>query len=119
MTFDYAKSKATATRLIAKFGQAGKISRTSGGTGDPWNPSTPTTTEYDATFAVLEWDQKDIDGTLVKQGDRKIVLSATGLAIVPTTTDKIVIGGTPHVIGHVKPLAPGGTVVLFELSARV
>ncbi|BAQ18315.1 hypothetical protein [Methyloceanibacter caenitepidi] len=121
-TFDYAKSEATAQRLIAKFGQAGAIRRVTGSNdpGTPWDPSddTETTTDYDCTLVVLEYGKMEVDGTLILATDRKVLVSTAGMTVEPLVSDKLVIGSDVYEIVTVKPLNPGGTVLLWEVQAR-
>lgn len=126
--FDYARTRATAERLIARFGQVGALRRTVDD-NDPFNPS-QTTTDHRCTFAVLDYAKKDIDGTLIRQTDQLVYLSTAGLAIAPETQDRLVvggawqsspvayIGGAVMTIVNVKPLSPAGTVVFWELQVR-
>ena len=113
--FDYAKTRATATRLIERFGQAVTFHRVSAETGDAWNP-TQQTTSYPARAAVLGYEDSEIDGTMVQAGDRKLYVSVFG--IEPTTSDKVVIGTESLRVVNVKPLNPAGTVVFFEVQCR-
>jgi hypothetical protein len=117
-SFNYAKSQATAERLLIKFGQAGSIVRDVPGGGSDWDPGEPVPTPYACTVAVLKFDNKDIDGTLIKATDKKVYIAAKGLAIIPTTTDRISIGGVQHTVIRVMPLNPAGINVYFELQAR-
>lgn len=125
--FNYARTRATAERLIARFGQTGALRRTTSD-NDPFNP-TQTTTDHPCTFAILDYAKKDVDGTLIKQTDQVAYLSTAGLAISPETTDRLVVGGTwsgsplklngsPMTVVNVKPLSPAGTVVFWELQVR-
>lgn len=114
--FNYARSVATANRLIDKFGQTGAIRRTET-SGDPWNPGT-SDTDYPCILVALDYDQKDIDGTLIKSTDKKVYVATKGLTIQPTTTDKAIIGGVVSSILQAKPLNPAGIVVYWELQAR-
>lgn len=114
--FDYTRSQATADRLIARFGQAGKLRRQTK-TGPAHNP-TISTTDYDATFAVIDFTNREIDGTRVLATDKKVLLKAGGLGIFPTTEDQIVIGGVVHSIIRTATVAPAGAVVLYELQCR-
>lgn len=114
--FNYARAVATANRLIDKFGQTGAIRRTET-SGDPWNPGT-SDTDYTCTLVALDYDQKDVDGTLIKSTDKKVYAATKGMTIQPTTTDKVIIGGVVSTIIEAKPLNPAGTVVYFELQAR-
>lgn len=116
VAFDYTRTRATAERLIARFGQTGTLRRTVSD-DDPFNP-TQTTTDYPCTFAVLDYEKRDVDGTLIKQTDQMAYVSTAGLSIAPETTDRLVIGGTPFTVVNVKPLSPAGTVVYFELQVR-
>lgn len=114
--FNYTRSVATANRLIDKFGQIGAIRRTET-SGDPWNPGT-SDTDYPCTLVELDYDQKDVDGTVIKLTDKKVYVAAKGLTIQPTTTDNVIIGGVVSSIVQAKPLNPAGTVVYWELQAR-
>lgn len=114
--FDYARSRATADRLIAKFGQTGAVRRPTA-TGPDYNP-TITTADHTATFAVMEYESNEIDGSRILATDKKVLLKAGSLAVTPNTTDKLVIGGIEHSIVRVEPLAPGGTVVMWTLQCR-
>lgn len=115
-TFDYARTRATAERLIARFGQTGALRRTTSD-ADPFNPS-QTTADHACTFAVLDYAKSMVDGTLIKQTDQMVYLSTSGLAITPETTDRLVVGGSPLTIVNVKPLSPAGTVLMWELQVR-
>lgn len=116
--FDYARAQATALRLLDKFGQAGSIVRDMPGNGPIYDPGEPVPTPYPCVAAVLKFDNKDIDGTLIKATDKKVYVAAKGLSIVPTTTDKLMIGGVAHTIVRVMPLNPAGFDVYFEVQAR-
>lgn len=115
-TFDYAKSRATAERLIARFGTAGAIRRTvqSGPSYDP----VLTDTDYPCTLVTLEYDDRDIDGTLVRTTDKKIYVSTAGLAITLDKSDKVIAGGEVYAIENLKPLSPAGIVVYYEVHGR-
>lgn len=115
--FNYARSVQTANRLIDKFGQIGAIRRTET-SGDPWDPGT-SDTDYPCTLVALDYDQKDVDGTVIKAGDCKVYVAVAGLAIVPTTTDHVIIGGKVYTVIQVKPLSPAGTTVYFDLQCRM
>lgn len=115
-TFNYARTRATAERLIERFGQTGALRRTTSDS-DPFNPA-QTTADHVCTFAVLDYAKRDVDGTLIKQTDQMVYLSTSGLAIAPETTDRLVVGGTALTIVSVKPLSPAGTVVMWELQVR-
>lgn len=114
--FDYTRTRATAERLIARFGQTGALRRVTSD-ADPFNPS-QTTTDYPCTFAVLDYAKSLVDGTLIKETDQMCYLSTSGLSVSPETTDKLVVAGAPLTIVNVKPLSPAGTVLMWELQVR-
>ena len=117
-SFDYPRAQASALRVIDKFGQAGAIVRDVPGSGPEWDPGEPVPTAHTCTMAVLKFDNKDFDGTLIKASDKKVYIAAKGLLIVPETTDTLLIDGTSHTIIRVMPLNPAGINIYFEVQAR-
>ncbi|UXN58275.1 hypothetical protein [Phyllobacterium zundukense] len=117
-SFNYFRVQEAALRLLDKFGSAGEIWRDEAGSGPVYDPGEPTIQKTPCTLAVLKFDNADIDGTLIKASDKKVYIAAKGLAIVPVTTDKLMIGGLSHTIVRVMPLNPAGTNVYFEVQAR-
>lgn len=116
MAFNYASSQATAERLIESFGQSASIRRVAL-SGDSWAP-TQTNTDHACTVVVLDYSHAERAGTSVQSKDRKVLVSTDGLSIEPTPADKFILGAVVYEIVTVKPLNPGGTVVLYELQAR-
>lgn len=117
MSFDYGRSKATADRLVSKFGQSATLRRpTSSGTA--YNPTPGQPDDHPVTVVVLDYDRREIDGTRILATDRKVLLAVGNLAIEPATSDKAVIGGVEHSIIDIQPLNPGGLVILYQLQVR-
>ena len=116
MAFNYANAQATAERLIANFGQSATLSKTVN-SSTAYNP-TRTTTGYACTVAVLDYRNAEIDGTLVKRGDKKVYISTDGLTVSPEVHDTLTIGSEVHAILAVMPMSPAGTVVYWEVQAR-
>ena len=116
--FNYARPRATAERLVTRFGMAMVLIRTTVGEYDPSTGELETTAaEYDATGVKLDYEQKDIDGTLVKEGDQR-VLMAPSLAISPQTNDQLEIGTVTWTVVASRPLNPAGTLLLHEVQIR-
>lgn len=115
-TFDYAKSRATAERLIARFGTTGAIRR-SVKTGPDYDPEI-TDTDYPCTLVTLEYDDAKLDGTLIRKTDKLIYVSTAGLSITLAESDKVVAGGEVYAIENLKPLSPAGIVVYYEVQGR-
>ncbi|SCB52460.1 hypothetical protein [Rhizobium lusitanum] len=114
--FDYDRARATAERLIAKFGQKGSVRRirSAGPDYDPVQMSE----DFLCSFVDLDQSQAHIADTLIQRGDRMVYLSTEGLSITPTLADKMLIGGVEHAIVDIQPLSPGGTVVFWQLQVR-
>lgn len=115
-TFDYARARATAERLIAKFGTTGAIRR-SVKTGPDYDPEI-TDTDYACTLVTLEYDDAKVDGTLIRKTDKLIYVSTAGLSITLAESDKIIAGGEVYAIEKLKPLSPAGIVVYYEVQGR-
>lgn len=114
--FDYDKARATAERLIAKFGQKGSLRRTSN-SGPDYDP-VQVGEDFSCSFVDLDQSQAHVADTLIQRGDRMVYLSTEGLSITPTLAHKLLIGGAEHAIVDIQPLSPGGTVVFWQLQVR-
>lgn len=101
---DYIRSRDTAHRIIAKYGQAGFIRRAG--------------TDYPASIAVLDYDTKDIDGTRVKDGDRLIYVSA--LAGVAVKMGDVILDKAlnPYTVVRRRSLSPAGVAVYYRVQGR-
>lgn len=128
MTFDYAKSRRTAERLIARFGQSATLRKITN-SGTEW---APTQTEADTTITAVDLNEqvRDNSGTLVGQTRRTLYVS-TSAGIAPEKGDKVFVGldkdavaalteqqqsEAVHEIDEVRPLSPGGTDVFWEVE---
>ena len=120
--YDYAKSAATALKLITKFGQTAAIIRTEvKEPSNPWDPSTGETvvTEYTVQAVVTEYAQRLIDGVSVKYGDKLVLVASSGLAVTPAPNDSISVGGQTFSVVSVNVVAPGGVPLVYNLQARI
>jgi len=115
-SFDYGRSRAVAERLIAKFGTTGAIRREVK-TGPDYDPEI-TETDYPCTLVTLEYDDRDIDGSLVLSTDKKIYVSTQGLSITLEKSDRVIADGKAYAIERLKPLSPAGIVVFWEVQGR-
>jgi hypothetical protein len=117
--FDYARSQATALRLITRFGQVGAIRRTAAATGTPHAPIKGAATDHAAKFAVIDFRASEIDGTRILATDKKALLSASGLAVTPALSDLLVdAAGSAYKIVNIETVSPAGTVVMYTLQVR-
>jgi len=116
MAEDWAAIAAEVDAALAEVGVQATILRPGGTTGPEWNPTQGAPTEHPVRAMQDEWQQGEIDGTLIRMTDRKLIVSATGAA--PTTEDRITFGGQELAIAMVQPLAPAGDAVLYTVAAR-
>lgn len=116
-TFDYAEIQAVAHELIEEFGQQGTIKRIT--PPDPVLGGDGAETSYPATLVPMTYDQRFIDGTVIKAADRQIYISAVGLPIVPEVGDIITAGGVEFSIIAADPNNFDGQVnVVFIVQGR-
>lgn len=119
----YDTFQATATRLIDKFGQAATLKQSTIGAYDPaTGTASETVTSSTGRVVVTDYDIRQVDGTLIQRGDKRILLSViTGVGakdVSPVPGDKIVVGNVTYTVVDASPLSPGGTVVMHEIQAR-
>jgi hypothetical protein len=136
MGFDYARMAAMAERLLRRFGTTVPVTFMAKDADATYNPASgqvsfgflnePYQIKYDTPAILLDYEQKDVDGTLVKLGDQKVYLPSS-LPVTPKTGDVLVIpiyeGG--QIVSYdefeiitSKPLAPAGIIVMHEVQAR-
>lgn len=85
-------------------------------------------TKYPISILMLTYEEREIDGSLIRWTDQKFMIPALGLAIVPDPEkDRVVIDDKrPEFAASVgnyrivtsKPFQPGGAVIYYDLQAR-
>ena len=128
MSAFYDRMAATALRLIERFGQTATLSDTPEADPDDYDPVTgvgpvivPVTQPGQAILLDYTTQEAGIinaAGSLVQQGDKKIMLAAKGLAWVPTMTTTILVDGLTWTIINIKSTNPAGTPLVYELHGR-
>ncbi len=118
MSFNYAKTAATADRLIGRFGASATFQQITVGAYDP-NTGTAgnTVTSVPVQAVVLPYGQRFIDGATILQGDLQAFLSVVGVS-VPKAGDQLLWQGKTYQIISVKDTAPAGLSVIYELQVR-
>ena len=108
--------------LITQFGQPVTLRDTVKGA---YNPATGLTTPDTVTERTAQGILADFTGqefqtnSLLKQGDKKLKIAASGLTTPPTLLSKVVAQGrTWSVIPPLKEINPAGTPLLYELQVR-
>lgn len=111
--FDYARARATASRLIANFGAPVSFKKAAAAGADPWAPTVTTTTST-VTAVDLGIRIRPEPGTQVTRRVRVLYIQAGG--VVPEITDRVQIGGVWHEIVEAMPLSPAGVDVMYEVA---
>lgn len=120
MGFDYDSVADTADDLLTEFGQSCVLGSVSDGAYDPaTGEAGATSTPHQVAAAVLAYPQRFIDGTLIRTGDKRALLSAIGLTVDPKPGDTLTdAAGKQFQVIDAKPTSPAGTVVLWTLQVR-
>lgn len=111
----------TASRLIAKHGQAATLLRPGEGTPDGYGGTIPgedvayPVTVLSATYAI---ELQLVAAAHLDVGDHRLLVAVEGLTIEPATSDKVLIDGTEFETHRVSPLAPAGEVIFWEMQVR-
>lgn len=120
----YDRMAATALRLIEQFGQPITLRDTVPGDYDPVTGAQTSDVEVTQPaqailqdYALQQSGMSYADGTVIKQGDKKILVAAQGLT-PPTLTMKVLADGTTWTIVNIKEINPAGTPLVYELQGR-
>lgn len=124
----YDRAKASAARMLAPRSKGGKglelsLLQIASGEYDPETGTAgETTTTFEGSGFRENYSLKDIDGSLIKQGDVKILVSPLLLdgtdTPKPTTQDKLVFDGETYTVQAVDPWSYAGLIVGFSVQAR-
>jgi hypothetical protein len=118
MSFDYAGMAADASSLIAEFGQDITLTHVVQGTYDPATGGVVNTTTNQTAKAVeLEYSNYETGGTLIIAGDKRLLVSVSGIT-APMIDDNCTVGGVVYTIKNVKPLSPAGIVLYYDIQLR-
>lgn len=121
----YGRMQKTANRLLIGKGQAVILTHTVSGDYVPGEGITSTTSEQAGTGAITEWDARQVDGTLILIGDKRLLLSplnTAGAALTaPVLGDTVTdaAGVVYTLVAPLKTVSPAGTVVLYDVNLRV
>lgn len=116
----YEQRAAAALRLITKYGVSATIRRVTKGdyNAATGSRSEATVLEYPCKAIVEEYELKEVDGSIIKLEDRKIIVAAQGLAIRPDSGDMVVMSATTLQIVKNWPTSPGGVDIIHTLQVR-
>lgn len=120
----YDRMASTALRLIERFGQTITLRDTVPGEYDPVTGSQTPDVEVDQPaqailqdYALQQSGMTYAEGTVIKQGDKKILVAAQGLT-PPQLTTTVLADGATWTIVNIKEINPAGTPLVYELQGR-
>ena len=117
---DYTSIAANALSAIQDAGAAVVVTRTTEGALDPATGTTAAATVTTATgYGVqTQYNARDIDGTIIKRGDMRLLIASSGLTIEPDVGDTATIDSVVWNVVNVESVSPAGTPVLFICQVR-
>ena len=120
MAFNYNNSKTTVNKLLTKFGQSVVITNKTIGSYDPsTGTNTQTITTQNGIAAIFDRGNKEIDGTSILMGDKRMLLSAVDIT-KPEINDTVLVGSIVYTIKvPLKEINPAGNAVMYEFNLRV
>ena len=107
-----------ASKLMAKFGGVATIRRVTPGVYNPTTGTASETTADTAVRGVLEDVNVREVNDLIQSGDKRLTVAAADVAAVPSTADRVLIGGITHQIIRVTTIEQDNTAITHELILR-
>jgi len=121
----YSEIADTADEMLEEFGQIVTLTHITISEYVPGKDILSSKSTQTGTGVIVDWDAKQIDGTLIQVGDKKLLLSPLNTAgtnlTAPVLGDTVTdtAGVVYTLVAPLKTVSPAGTVVLFEVNIRV
>ena len=121
---DYTRLRSMSNQQLKDKGLTCTITKQTAGTYSTSTgvASVSTSTQSAAYGALFDYENKNIDGTLVKKGDRKLLLSALNTAgavlTAPSVNDTVTANSVTYTIVAIRPIAPSGVAVAYDCQIR-
>jgi hypothetical protein len=105
--------------LLDDFGSDLTLTRQADGTYDPTSGAiTPISPDEPTTFQIrgvfINYIDANVDGTVIRMGDRRLLVRAAGAATTPAINDRV----DGMQIVDVRSIAPNGIVIAWACQAR-
>ena len=122
MTLDV-KARATALRLIAKLGKTVGYISVADGIYDPaTGAAVPTEVTYGVKAIVEDFTYRNagagFSAGLVREGDKKITIAASGLTFTPKAGDKFTVDSVVFEVLNTRQTYSGELIALFDIHGR-
>jgi hypothetical protein len=103
-------------QLLQDFGSDLTLTRRVGGSYAPATGLVTggTPTDFTVRAVFINYKDANVDGTVVRMGDRRLLVSTTGSQTAPIVGD--VVGGLKLI--DVRSIAPNGTPIAWACQAR-
>lgn len=118
MSFDYSRLRATAERLLDRFGFKVILEKPGEDGGDPWNPGPGEPTQHPITVVQQYKQVRDASGTLIAQTQHTLLISTEG-GVIPAKEDAVIINGERREVLAVRPVSPGSVDLLYEVDVQI
>lgn len=115
--FNYQRPRATAQRLIERFGKPAVLRQIASGSGPGYDPDAGAVTEHpvvvvDVNSQLRPIGRRDDSAVLTTH----TVIVAPELGVSPRETDRLIISGVEYGIAAVRPVEPGPVLLLWEVD---
>ena len=80
--------------------------------------STGSDTSVAAKAVVTDYESRFIDGTIIRRGDRRFIVTGLNLGITPVAGDQIVENSQTFIVVNVETKYIGENVAAYECQAR-
>lgn len=117
--FNYNRPRATAQRLITRFGMSAKLVRTEiiPGGGSEFDPAPEQQLTVHLPVTVV-----DLNSQIAPAGSRdpapsevhRVMIAPETNGVVPLETDRLLMNGKEYGLAEVREVAPGGLTVMWE-----
>ena len=93
-------------------------------TGGTYNPATDTygagtaTVTVDTYGVMTQYSERFIDGTVIQQGDKRVLIPAKNMTFTLAQGHKIRISGSYWDVVNPNPVEPGGEVIIYKAQVR-
>ncbi|MBE9969146.1 hypothetical protein G8C42_07105 [Citrobacter freundii] len=116
MAIDYRRMRATATRLLKDNGKSYQLTRGGTTSRDQFGKevTTPPVTAT-VTGVVTEYSSREIDGSLIATGDKKLAATATTEVRIG---DHIEIDGKKWRVVQPNPVKPADVLISYNIQLR-
>jgi len=118
---NYNSLVATVKNLISHFGATITLTTVMQGAYDPTlGTISEVSTDYSVVGVTEEYNSREIDGDSIKIGDKKLMISSSGLSNLNSFDSiTLLIDSVTWKVIRVNTIQPGDTIIFYQLQIRV